>query len=225
MTDSTQSARTTVKRLANRGVYDRTSIYAILDEALMAHVGFVIPGDGEGVGQPMVIPTIHARIGDRIYFHGSVASRMLRTLRSGVEACVTLTLLDGLVLARSAFHHSMNYRSVVILGKAELVTEREEILRVLEAFVEHVIPGRTPFVRPPNESELRQTMILSLPIDEASAKVRTGAPGDEDEDYALPIWAGVVPLQLVAGEPISDARNLPDVATPDHAIRYRRPGR
>jgi uncharacterized protein len=200
-----QTPRTTVKRLPKRGVYDRDVVYSILDEAFLCHAGFVVDG------APVVIPTIHWRQGDTLYFHGSAASRMLRNLRAGVETCVTVTLLDGLVIARSAFHHSMNYRSAVIFGTAREVTEREEKLLALEALVEHVLRGRASESRPPNEPELRQTMVLALPIDEASAKVRTGGPIDDDEDYALPIWAGVVPVSLTFGEPVDDGRVLVDV--------------
>jgi nitroimidazol reductase NimA-like FMN-containing flavoprotein (pyridoxamine 5'-phosphate oxidase superfamily) len=195
-----QTERTTVKRLAKRGVYDRETVYAILDEALICHAGFIVDG------APVVIPTIHWREGDTLYFHGSAASRMLRSLRDGVEACVTVTLLDGLVIARSAFHHSMNYRSAVIFGTAREVTDREEKLRALDALVEHVLRGRSSEVRKANEKEQRQTMVLALPIEEASAKVRTGGPIDDDEDYDLPIWAGVVPISLTYGEPVDDGR-------------------
>jgi nitroimidazol reductase NimA-like FMN-containing flavoprotein (pyridoxamine 5'-phosphate oxidase superfamily) len=200
--DSLQTPRTTVRRLANRGVYDRQAIYAILDEAYICHVGFVVPHEN-GV-QPFVIPTIHARIGDTLYVHGSAASRMLRSLREGIDACVTVTLLDGLVLARSAFHHSMNYRSVVVLGKGREVADREEKLRALEAIVEHVVLGRSAIVRPPNEIEIKQTLVIALPLTEASAKVRTGPPIDEEEDYKLDVWAGVIPISLTKGEPIQD---------------------
>src|SRR5437016_7639079 len=196
--DSLQTPRTTVRRLAARAVYDRQAIYAILDEALICHLGFAVDG------QPFVIPTIHARIGDTLYFHGSAASRMLRSLRDGVDACVTITLLDGLVLARSAFHHSMNYRSVVVLGKGREVIDRDEKLRALDAIVEHVILGRSALVRPPNESEIRQTLVIALPLAEASAKVRSGPPIDDEPDYALDVWAGVIPISLVRGEPIRD---------------------
>ena len=216
MTASLQTDRTTVKRLAKRGVYDRDTVNAILDEALICHVGFTVEG------KPVVIPTIHWRDGDTLYFHGSAASRMLRSLRSGVEACVTVTLLDGLVMARSAFHHSMNYRSAVIFGLATEVTDRDEKLRALDALVEHVCRGRSKDVRPPNESELRQTLLLALPIDEGSAKVRTGGAADDDEDYALPIWAGVIPLTLTPGAPQSDERNLEGVEVPEYAARYTR---
>ena len=210
-----QTDRTTVKRLAKRGVYDRDTVYAILDEALICHVGFVVDG------QPFVIPTIHTRIDDALYFHGSAANRMLRTMKNGVEACVTITLLDGLVMARSAFHHSMNYRSAVILGTATAVTDDEEKRRVLDALVEHVCPGRAAEARRPNESELRQTLVLRLPIEEASAKVRTGPPIDDEEDYALPIWAGVVPLTLMPGAAVADERSF--AAVPPHIANYRRP--
>lgn len=193
-----QSARTTVRRLPKRGDYDRATINAILDEALICHIGFIAEGS------PVVIPTIHARAGETLYVHGSAASRMLRTLREGVPACVTVTLLDGLVLARSTFHHSMNYRSVVIFGTAREVVDREEKLRALEAIVEHVAPGRSAVARPPNEEELRATMVLALPIEEASAKIRTGPPLDDADDYKLDVWAGVIPMRLVAGEPIED---------------------
>jgi nitroimidazol reductase NimA-like FMN-containing flavoprotein (pyridoxamine 5'-phosphate oxidase superfamily) len=199
MTEIAVTDRTRVRRLAKRGAYDAATIHAILDEALICHVGFAVDG------KPVVIPTIHWRDGDRLYVHGSGASHMLRNLRDGVEACVTVTLLDGLVLARSAFHHSMNYRSVVIFAKAVEVTDRDEKLRALEKLVEHIVPGRSAEVRAPNESELRQTLVLALPIEEASAKIRTGPPIDDDEDYSLPVWAGVVPITLTRGEPIEDS--------------------
>ena len=205
-----QTARTKVRRLPDRAKYDRETIHAILDEALICHVGFSIEG------QPFVIPTIHWRDGDTLYFHGSAASRMLRTLRGGVDACVTVTLLDGLVLARSAFHHSMNYRSVVVFGNAREVTDRDEKLRALDRLVEHITPDRAAAVRPPNENELRQTLVLALPLHEASAKIRTGPPVDDEEDYALDAWAGVVPLRLAAGAPISDPRLPAGIEIPDH---------
>jgi len=206
-----QTERTKVRRLPGRGAYDRETIDAILDEALICHVGFVVDG------QPFVIPTIHWRDGDTLYVHGSAASRMLRTLRGGVDACVTVTLLDGLVLARSAFHHSMNYRSVVVFGKAREVSDREQKIRALQRLVEHITPERAAAVRPPNESELRQTLVLALPLAEASAKIRTGPPVDDEGDYALPVWAGVIPLKLERGEAIRDsARPNPEsrIATP-----------
>jgi nitroimidazol reductase NimA-like FMN-containing flavoprotein (pyridoxamine 5'-phosphate oxidase superfamily) len=213
-TTSLQTDRTTVRRLPKRGAYDGDTIRAILDEALICHVGFVVDG------QPFVIPTIHTRVDDSLYFHGSAASRMLRSLRDGVEACVTVTLLDGLVLARSAFHHSMNYRSVVVIGRAELVTDDEEKREVLDALVEHVCRGRSADARKANPSELKQTMVLRLPIGEASAKIRTGPPIDDEEDYAMPIWAGVLPLRMTADSPVPDERNVG--SEPGYVTSYRR---
>ena len=200
MTAIEMTDRTRVRRLARRASYERETIHAILDEALVCHVGFVVDG------APVVIPTIHWREEDTLYVHGSAASRMLRTLKGGVEACVTVTLVDGLVLARSAFHHSMNYRSVVVFGTAREVTG-EEKERALEGLVEHIAPGRLAEVRPANEAELKQTLVLALPLEEASAKIRSGGPIDDEEDYALPVWAGVVPLKLTKGEPIRDERS------------------
>jgi nitroimidazol reductase NimA-like FMN-containing flavoprotein (pyridoxamine 5'-phosphate oxidase superfamily) len=216
MTASLQTPRTTVKRLPKRGAYDRVTVDAIVDEALLCHVGFVVDG------APVVIPTIHWREGDQLYFHGSAASRMLRNLKSGVDVCVTITLLDGLVLARSAFHHSMNYRSVVVFGNAREVTDREERLRALDALVEHVCPGRGADVRPPNDKELAQTLVLALPITEASAKVRTGGPLDDDEDYALDTWAGVIPLRLTPSAPEADTLLREGIEVPEHVRGYRR---
>ncbi|HEX2090476.1 MAG TPA: pyridoxamine 5'-phosphate oxidase family protein [Actinomycetota bacterium] len=189
-----------VRRLPERGRYDRETINAILDEALFCHIGFV------SNGQPFVIPTLHARVGDVLYVHGSQASRMLRQLRGGTEVCVTATILDGVVLARSAFNHSMNYRSVVVLGVAAEV-EGAEKLEALRAVAEHVMPGRWDDVRQPNARELRATSVLRLSLDRASAKVRTGPPKDDDADIDLPIWAGVLPLRLVPSEPVPDARS------------------
>jgi nitroimidazol reductase NimA-like FMN-containing flavoprotein (pyridoxamine 5'-phosphate oxidase superfamily) len=209
-----QTERTTVRRLPSRGAYDAATIHSILDEALICHVGFVAEG------QPVVIPTIHTRIGETLYFHGSQASRMLRNLREGVSACVTVTLLDGLVLARSAFHHSMNYRSAVVFGTAREVTGDDEKRRVLDALVEHVAAGRSADVRPPSAKELRGTMVLALPISEASAKIRTGGPVDDDEDYALTVWAGVLPLALTPGEPVPDTGVSAEA--PEYLRRYRR---
>ena len=211
-----QTERTKLKRLPARGVYDRELVYRILDEGLVCHVGFALEG------RPYVIPTGYARVDDQLYIHGSQASRMLRTLHRGVEACVTVTLLDGLVLARSAFHHSMNYRSVVIFGRALLVDDPQEKLSALRAFSEHMIRGRWDEVRQPTEQEMRATTVLSLPLEEASAKVRTGPPLDDEEDYELPIWAGVVPLSLVAGPPVPDPRLKPEVQVPGYATPYQR---
>jgi nitroimidazol reductase NimA-like FMN-containing flavoprotein (pyridoxamine 5'-phosphate oxidase superfamily) len=211
------SPRTTVKRLPIRASYDREAIRSILDEALICHLGFA------SGGQPYVIPTIHARRDDHLLIHGSQASRMLRTVRTGVDVCVTVTLLDGLVLARSAFHHSMNYRSVVILGRGLEVIGHDEKLDAMRTLVEHVVPGRWNDARKPNELELKQTMILRLPISEASAKIRTGGPSDDEDDYSLPIWAGVLPLTLTPLAPIADARLGAGTVTPDYVRRYVRP--
>ncbi|MGO4885691.1 MAG: pyridoxamine 5'-phosphate oxidase family protein [Bryobacteraceae bacterium] len=196
----TPTERTQVKRLAKRGVYDRAQVHAILDEGFICHAGFVVDG------QPYVIPTGYARAGDQLYIHGSAASRMLRALGQGVPLCVTVTLVDGLVLARSAFHHSMNYRSVVVLGQARLVNDPEEKMTALACFTNHVAPGRWDEVRQPTEPELKSTTVLALPLDEVSAKVRTGGPIDDEEDYKLPVWAGVVPAHLQFGDPLPDAR-------------------
>jgi uncharacterized protein len=194
------SPRTTVKRHPERGEYDRATIDAILDEALICHVGFVVDG------QPFVIPTIHARDGDDLYLHGSPASRMLRTLKKGVDVCVTATLLDGLVLARSVYNHSMNYRSAVVVGRAEEITDTKAKLHAMECVVEHVVPGRWAEARQPTDGEIKGTTILALGLDEASAKVRTGPPQDFDEDLSLPVWAGVIPLDLRRGVPSPDER-------------------
>ena len=211
---SLKTERTTVRRLPKRGVYDRQTIEAILDEAVICHVGFVADG------QPVVIPTIHTRVGETLYFHGSAASRMLRTLKGGVPVCVTVTILDGLVLARSAFHHSMNYRSVVVFGNAREVSDADEKVRALDALVEHVVAGRSRDIRPPNANELKATLVLALPIDEASAKIRSGPPVDDEEDYAMPVWAGVLPLALTPGAPVPDEGVRAEV--PEYVRGYRR---
>jgi nitroimidazol reductase NimA-like FMN-containing flavoprotein (pyridoxamine 5'-phosphate oxidase superfamily) len=216
MSSSTQTKRTTVKRLPKRAHYDRDTINSILDEGFICHVGFDLDG------QPYVIPTGYARIADDLYIHGSSASRMLRNISQGINVCVTVTLIDGLVLARSAFHHSMNYRSVVILGKAELVLDPDEKNKALEAFTEHIVPGRWEVVRWPNELELKATTVLKLPIEEASAKVRTGGPVDDEEDYAMDVWAGVLPLSLATGEAIPDERLDPSKSPPEHITTYKR---
>jgi nitroimidazol reductase NimA-like FMN-containing flavoprotein (pyridoxamine 5'-phosphate oxidase superfamily) len=195
--------RTRVRRHPERGVYDRGPIDAILDEALICHVGFVVDG------QPFVIPTIHARAGDVLYLHGSSASRMLRTLRDGVDACVTATLLDGIVLARSVYNHSMNYRSAVVLGRAREVVDAEEKLAALHAIVEHMVPGRWSDARQPTQGELDGTTVLALALDEASAKVRSGPPKDFDRDMELPVWAGVIPLRVGVDAAQSDSDGLP----------------
>lgn len=191
--------RTRVRREPARAVYDREAIDRILDEALIAHLGFVHEG------QPFVIPTLHARVGDTVYFHGSAASRAVRTLGSGVPACLTVTLLDGVVLARSAFHTSVNYRSVVVVAEATPVEGPDERLRALEAFMERLVPGRWGEVRPPTSKELKGTRVLAMALDETSAKVRSGPPEDDPDDLELPVWAGVIPLHTSAGAPIADA--------------------
>lgn len=200
------TSRTKVRRLSKRAVYDKVKVHEILDEGFLCHVGFV--QDGE----PFVIPTLYARSDETIYMHGSGASRMLKTLAQGVDVCLTVTLVDGYVLARSAFHHSMNYRSVTVLGRARLVEDPEEKLRALRLITDHIVPGRWGEVRGPNELEMRQTMVLALPLEEVAAKVRVGPPVDDEEDYSLPIWAGVVPLHTRPGEPVPDGRVLPGVA-------------
>ncbi len=210
------SPRTRVVREPQRGAYDRETIYKILDEGLVCHVGFFAED------QPFVIPTMFARVGDAIYFHGSAASRMLRRVGEGVNVCVTVTLLDGLVLARSVFNHSMNYRSVVALGTATLVDSPTEKLEALRAFTEKILPGRWNDARQPNDQELKSTSILRLPLMEASAKVRTGPPLDDEADYSLRVWAGVVPLRLVAEAPIRDERCDPSIPVPAYAARYTR---
>jgi nitroimidazol reductase NimA-like FMN-containing flavoprotein (pyridoxamine 5'-phosphate oxidase superfamily) len=208
--------RTTLKRLPLRGVFDREVVYAILDEGFICHVGFVADG------KPVVIPTGYARVDDRLLIHGSAASRMLRTLKTGIDVCVTVTLLDGLVLARSAFNHSMNYRSVVVFGRATAVEEADLKLFALRALSEHMIPGRWDEVRQPTDKELKATTVLSLPLEEVSAKVRTGPPHDDDEDYALEVWAGVLPLKLVAGEPVSDPVLRKEIEPPAYLFKYSR---
>jgi uncharacterized protein len=211
-----QTSRTTLKRLPQRGHYDRELIEQILDEGFICHVGFAVDG------QPLVIPTGYARVGDSLIIHGSQASRMLRTLGQGIEVCVTVTLIDGLVLARSAFHHSMNYRSVVVFGRATAVDDPDEKLAALRALSDHMIPGRWDDVREPNERELQQTTVLSLPLTEVSAKVRTGPPLDDEEDYSLPVWAGLIPLSLVAQDPVSDPRLGPNSEAPKYTAEYAR---
>jgi nitroimidazol reductase NimA-like FMN-containing flavoprotein (pyridoxamine 5'-phosphate oxidase superfamily) len=206
------STRTRIQRVPARAVYDRADIDAILDAAPVAHLAFALDG------QPYAIPTLHARIGEHVYFHGSAASRMIRALTAGAPACLTVTLLDGLVLARSAFHHSVNYRSVVVLGNARPVEGADERLAALRAFTERLVPGRWGEVRPPSPSELKGTRVLALPLDESSAKVRDGFPVDDEQDYALPVWAGVIPLRIAAGAPRPDPR-LTHGAAPSASLR------
>lgn len=216
MESLTQTSRTTLKRLPQRGSHDREVINQILDEGFICHVGFVIDG------QPFVIPTGYTRVRDSLVIHGSQASRMLRTVGQGIEVCITVTLIDGLVLARSAFHHSMNYRSVVIFGRATLVNDSETKIAALRALSEHMIPGRWDDVRKPSERELQQTTVLLLPLTEASAKVRTGPPLDDEEDYELDVWAGVIPLRLVADKPVDDPRLSSNIGVPKYAEDYAR---
>jgi uncharacterized protein len=208
--------RTRVVREPHRAVYDRETIYRILDEGLVCHVGFAVDA------QPFVIPTMYARVGDVLYFHGSAASRTLRTLSGGVPVCVTVTLSDGLVLARSVFNHSMNYRSVVALGKATLIDDPNEKLAALQAFTEKILKGRWNDARQPNEKELKATSILKLPLTEVSTKVRVGEVEDDAEDYAYPVWAGIIPFRLAVDPPIRDARCDPSIPTPAYAAQYKR---
>ncbi|MGE0127174.1 MAG: pyridoxamine 5'-phosphate oxidase family protein [Blastocatellales bacterium] len=210
------TARTTLKRLPERGSYDRDLVYQILDESFVCHVGFAVDE------QPYVIPTAYGRVGDKLYIHGSAASRAMRSLSGGIPVCVTVTLVDGLVLARSAFHHSINYRSVVILGTATMVEIAEEKMIALRAFTEHVIPGRWDDVREPNEQELKGTTVLSLPLVEVSAKFRTGPPKDDEEDMAIPAWAGELPLRIAAGAPVADPNLASGIEPPDYVRRYSR---
>ena len=223
MTVSTKSCgllthRTTLGRHPERGTHDRATINRILDEGFVCHVGFI------NSGQPFVIPTGYGRVGDILYIHGSAASRMLRNLQTGVELCLTVTLLDGLVLARSAFTHSMNYRSVVVLGTAELVQNDEEKLAALQAISEHIVPGRWAEVRHPTAQELKATSVLRLPLIEASAKIRSGPPKDIADDYALQVWAGVLPLSLVPGQPVEDAASKVH-QVPEYVTKYSRGGK
>ena len=210
------TAHTRLVREPDRAVYDRAAVYKILDEGFICHVGFVVDG------QPFVIPTGYGRLGDDLYIHGSAASRMLRNLDQGVAVCVTVTLLDGLVLARSIFNHSMNYRSVVVLGTAVAVTDPVEKLEALRRLSEHILPGRWAESRQPNEKEIKATLVMRLPIAEFSAKVRQGDPVDDEVDYAFPTWAGVIPLELVAGEPVDDPRLIAGQRAPEYAKEYSR---
>lgn len=216
MNEFKPTQRTQVKRLPDRGAYDSETVFKILDEGLICHVGFSVDG------QPFVIPTGYARVEDTLYVHGSAASRMLRTLAEGVQVCVTVTLLDGLVLARSAFHHSMNYRSVVMLGCATLVSDPAEKIKALEAFTEHIVRGRWNDVRLPTEAELKATSVLALALAEVSAKIRSGPPKDDEADYQLPIWAGVVPLRVTPSAPMSDPRLIAGPEPPAYAKKYSR---
>jgi nitroimidazol reductase NimA-like FMN-containing flavoprotein (pyridoxamine 5'-phosphate oxidase superfamily) len=212
-----RTERTQLRRLPERGAYDRTTVHAILDEGFICHVGFVVDG------QPHVIPTGYVRVGETIYLHGSSGSRL--GLRPGMPVCVTITLLDGIVLARSAFHHSFQYRSVVALGRTRLVTDPEEKDTALSALVEHFVPGRSTDVRPGDRRELAATAVLALPLEEVSAKVRTGDPKDEDQDYDLPYWAGILPLSLEPGRPMPDPRLKPGIPVPPYVSAWSRNGK
>ena len=218
--DLTVTPRTRVRRVPKRAVYDRATVEAILDEGLVCHLAFT------HMGQPFCIPTIHARHGDVVYLHGSSASRMMRTLAAGAPACLTVTHVDGLVLARSAFHHSLNYRSAMLLGTLRVVEDPDEKNVALEALTERLVPGRWPEIRWPSRKELKATSVLAFALDEASAKVRTGGPVDDEPDYALPVWAGVVPLAVQPGAPVPDERLPAGTAVPEHVTGWtpqRRP--
>lgn len=212
----TQTERTRLRRLPKRGAFDRETVYSILDEAFICHIGFTVDG------QPYVIPTSFGRVDDILYIHGSSASRMLRTLSGGIDMCFTVTHIDALVLARSAFHHSINYRSVVVLGNATQVNDADEKTSALEAITNHIVPDRWADVRWPNEIELKATSVLRLSIDEASAKIRVGPPIDDEEDYELDIWAGLLPLSIKTGGPIDDDRLNEGLVPPDNIKHYTR---
>lgn len=217
MNESPHTPRSTVKRLPQRAVYDLAAIHAILDEGLVCHVGFSCDD------RPFVIPTIYVRIAERVYLHGSPASRMLQTLARGAEASIAVTLIDGLVLARSAFHHSINYRSVVLFGRGSAVEDDSQKLSVLQALTDHIMPGRWTDVRKPSADELRRTLVVAVPIEEASAKVRVGPPLDDEPDYGLPVWAGVLPFKLTASEPVADPRLAAGIMPPPYLADYTGP--
>ena len=216
MAEFSKNHKNTIKRLPKRGHYERETIYQILDEALICHVGFVQNG------QPYVIPTNFARVDDTIVLHGAKASRLLKHIESGHPVCVETTIVDGLVLARSVFHHSVNYRSVVLFGTGCLIQDEREKLHALEAVTEHFLPGRWKDARLPNAKELNATSVVSIRIDEASAKVRVGPPVDEEEDYVLPVWAGVLPLQELALPPLQDELQSREISLPDYLAHYSR---
>jgi nitroimidazol reductase NimA-like FMN-containing flavoprotein (pyridoxamine 5'-phosphate oxidase superfamily) len=210
------SERSELKRYPARGSHEPGAIYRILDEGFLAHVGFAVDG------QPFVIPTLYGRQGDTLFLHGSAASRMLKTLDAGVAACVNVAIVDGLVLARSGFHHSINYRSVVAFGVAKKIQEEDRKVAALRVITEHVVPSRWDTIRPPTEKELKATAVLEFLIDDASAKMRSGPPLDDEEDYSAPVWAGVLPLHLAAGEPVADPRLIPGTTIPESVLNYRR---
>lgn len=216
MSEYEQTKRNRVTRLPERAKYDEDTIFGIVDEALICHIGFVVDG------KPYVIPSIHARDGNRLLLHGSSASRMLKHFKEGHDLCVTITLLDGLVLARSVFHHSMNYRSVVLFGNGRIVEERNQKMHGLKVLTEHLVPGRWEDARLPSEQELNATTLISMSIDEGTAKIRTGHPGDDDADYVLPVWAGVIPMRQQTLPPIDDERLTEGIAVPDYVVNYSR---
>jgi uncharacterized protein len=216
MSQLEKTERTTVTRLAKRAVYEKEAILQILKEGLVCHISYVHEG------QPFTIPHLYGVKDEKIYIHGSVGSFMLRALKTEIDLCFSVTLIDGLVLARSAFHHSVNYRSVVLFGKAKIVEEEAEKMEALETLTDHVVPGRWNEVRIPNATEMKQTIVLSIPIQEASAKIRTGGPGDDEEDYNLDVWAGVLPLKIVSGLPITDPKMRFEKAVPDYVLNYDR---
>lgn len=216
MVQKPPSERARVRRLPDRGAYDKDTVYSILDEGLVCHVGFVVEE------QPFVVPMTYARAGDKLVLHGSHGSRLMRALMTGADVCVAVTLLDGLVLARSAFHHSMNYRSVVILGRPRIIDEEHAKLAAFQAFFEHVVPGRWDEVREPNREELAQTALVELPLDEASAKIRSGPPEDEDGDHDMSVWAGLIPFELEAQPPVDDPELRNGVPRPEYVNRYSR---
>lgn len=215
MNDFAVTERTRVKRVHERGRYDRETVHAILDAGIICHMGFAVDG------KPFVVPTAYWREDDTVYVHGSSASRTLRALEGGIETCIAVTHLDGLVLARSGFHHSINYRSVMIFGTAELVEDSGEKMAALEAFMARIAPGRWDEVRPPDDQEFKATMVLRVPLEEVSAKVRTGPPVDDDEDYALACWAGVVPLGVATGDPVPDPKLRDGIPAPDYALSFK----
>jgi nitroimidazol reductase NimA-like FMN-containing flavoprotein (pyridoxamine 5'-phosphate oxidase superfamily) len=217
MSQFTPTERTRVTRKPDRGTYDRELIYSILDQAFVGHLGFIADG------QPFVVPTNYVRVGDKLFLHGSTASRLMRTLASGAPFCLSVTLLDGIVFSPTATGHSVNYRSVVVMGKAELIEDPQAKLAAMRDFVEYVIRGRWDTVRPPSEQELKGTMVLAVPLVEASAKVRTGFAVDGEEEYAGSAWTGVLPFQWTAGEPLPDPRGNPKTPVPANILRYLRP--
>lgn len=210
MTELRPTERTLLRRRPDRGSYQRETLHAILDEGLVCHVGFVLDGE------PAMIATAHWRQGDRLYFHGSRGSRLMQAIREGAEVCVAVTLLDGLVLARSGFHHSMNYRSVLAYGRPEVIEEPAAKLAALRLFIEKNAPGRWDELRPPTMEELRQTQVVALPLEEASAKIRSGGPLDDEGDYEHPVWAGTLPIRQIRGDPVPDPRLSPRIPLPPY---------